>query len=130
MKNFDSFRGSRLLALHCGDDDLVAGGELLEVSFFIGLHFAGLEALGEEVVGDRFLDRLSVRLLVVDPTNELMCVFGCRFWSSGEFDDFFRGFLDGDPVGVHLTEDIVVIVNPARDLAVSGNLGWKKGEEA
>lgn len=129
MKNFDSFGLSRLLALHGCDDDLVASGQLFEVSVLVSFHFTGFEALCEKVISDCFLDRLRVRFLIAHPTSKLMCVFCCGFWSSRELDDLFGGFLNGDPVGVHFTEDIVVIVNPARDLAVSRNLSWEKGEE-
>ena len=115
-----------LFALHGGDDDFMAGGKLLKISVLVGLCFTWLEALGEEVVGDGFLDRLGVLLLIDDPTSELVRICGRIF---GKFDDLLGCFFDGDEVGVHLSEDVVIVVDTAGYLAVSGDRrGSKKAK--
>lgn len=116
-----------MLALHGGDDDFVAKLEFFEVGLFAGFVFGQLEALGEEVVEDLFLEGLRVGFLVVDPAGELVGVGGGIF---GEFDDLFGGFVDGDPVGVHGLDDVVVIVDAARDLAVCAEFGRSEKSES
>ena len=64
-----------LLALHGGDDNLVAKGEFGEISLSVGLRFVELKALGEEVVEDFVLNGLGMRLFVDDPAGELVSVF-------------------------------------------------------
>jgi len=112
-----------LLALHGGDDDVVAELELFEVGVLVGV--VGLEALGEEVVEDFVLHGLGVGFLVDDPTGELVGVCGGVF---GEFGDLLGGFLDRFPVGVHGVDDVVVVVDAAGDLAVGIGAGGE-GEE-
>jgi len=112
----------RSVALHGGDDDFVAEGELGEVGFFVC--FVGLEALGEEVVEDCFLNGLSVCFFVVGPAGDLLGVFGGVF---GEFDDLKGCLSDGFVVSAHFLDDVVIIVDATRNLAVGGNGGG--GEE-
>lgn len=123
----DGFGVGGLLALHGGHDDFVAGGEFFEVGLLVRLSFFGLETLGEEVVGDGGLNGLGVGFLVHDPAGELVGVLGRIF---GEFDDLLGGFLDGDVVSVHFSNDVVVIVNATRDLTVSRDGGWGEGGES
>jgi hypothetical protein len=49
----------------------------------------------------------------------------------GKFDDLLGSLFDGFEVGVHGLDDVVVIVNAAGDLAVSGDrCGSEEGEGA
>jgi hypothetical protein len=118
VESFDVCRVGGLLALHGRDDNFVAKSEFCEVGFFVC--FFGLEALGKEVIQDGFLDSLGVRLLVHDPTSQLVGVFGGVF---GELDDLHGSFFDGLEVGVHFFDDIVVSVDPARNLTVGRDGG-------
>lgn len=62
---------------------------------------------------------------VRDPTGELVSVFRGVL---AEFDNSSGGFADGDPVGVHGFDDVVVIIDATRNLAV-GTQVWS-GEES
>lgn len=84
VESFDVGGVGALLALHSGDDDFVAEGELCEVGLFVGTSFGEFESLGEEVVKNGVLEGLGVGLLVHDPAGELVSVFGGVF---GELDD-------------------------------------------
>lgn len=107
---------SGLLALHRGDDDLVAELQFGHIGCLVRLGFCELEALSEEVIENFFLNRLCVGLLVGDPTGQLVGIFGRVL---GEFDDLLGSFLDCLKVRVHGLDDIVIIIDAAGDLAVS-----------
>lgn len=126
MEHFDGGWVGGLLALHGGNDDLVAGGELFEVGFLIGVGFGELEDLGEEVVGDCFLKGLGVGLFDHNPAGDLVDVGGRIF---GEFDNLGGGLFDCFEIGVHFRDDIVVIENAARNLAMGRDgCGSEEGE--
>lgn len=119
MQGLHRRRVSGLLALHRGDDHLVAKSQLFHIAVRVGL-----EALGEEVVENLFLDVLRVGFLIRDPTSELVRIGGRVL---AEFDNGLARFLNGHPIGVHGLDDIVVVIDPTRNLAMRAEVG--RGEE-
>lgn len=113
----DVGRFRRLLALHGGHNDCVT-----QLEFFDVFRVVGFEPLSEKVVEHGFLEGLCVGFLVVDPAGELM---GILRRILGEFIDLLASLFDGDPVGVHGFDDVVVIVDSAGNLAVRRSGGGK-----
>ncbi len=111
VKSFYGFGAWRLFAFHCRDDDVVAESEFFNIAFGVGF-----ETLGEEVVENFFLNGLGVGFFVVDPAGELVSILG-RIGT--EFGDGFGCLFDGDPIGVHGLNDVVVIIDSTRNLTVS-----------
>ena len=120
VKFFDGNEIGGLLALHGSDDDVVAKYELLNIFGSFGVDRGGLETLGQEVVQNLVLNSLRVRLLVVDPASELVGVLGRVLL---ELNDGLGRLFNRYPIGVYGVDDVVIVIDATRDLAVSPNIG-------